>query len=166
MNSRSHDLRYTMESFTATPFSTKVASMPNNPLTYPPFTPAEIRQAKAFQQARQQQRLAAREALRSQALQAVMAKAPQIIARYKRVTAAYLFGSILRAGAFRLDSDIDIGVVDLPVADYTPLRTDLEAALPAWEIDLRELPPDTSFTALVKQGGQLIYDRDHPLTTG
>lgn len=140
--------------------------MPNTPRTYPPFTPAEIRQAQAFQQARHQQQLAAREALRAEALQAVMAKAPQIIARYKRVTLAYLFGSILRAGAFRPDSDIDIGVADLPVSDYTPLRTDLEAALPAWEIDLRELPPNTTFTTLVKQGGRLIYDRDHPLTTG
>jgi predicted nucleotidyltransferase len=116
-----------------------------------------IRAARQAFQARLQKDLAEREASRERALKAVRAVAPQIIARYSTVKTAYLFGSILRSGAFRVDSDIDIAVKGASAEDYFALWHDLEDALPDWFIDLRDLPPDTFFTRWVYETGEKIY---------
>ncbi len=90
-----------------------------------------------------------------------------LMAHYPGVTAAYLFGSILRPGAFHSHSDIDIAVEGLAPEAYSSLWRDLEVALPHWFIDLRELPAAGSFTKLVKLTGQKIYERENiPAASG
>ncbi|MFN8456907.1 MAG: nucleotidyltransferase domain-containing protein [Anaerolineae bacterium] len=83
--------------------------------------------------------------------------APAIIARYPSIKAAYLFGSILRPGAFRGDSDIDIAIENGAAEDYFALWRDLQEVLPDWLIDLRDLPPDTVFTRHILSMGEKIY---------
>jgi predicted nucleotidyltransferase len=80
------------------------------------------------------------------------------VAKYRAVKSVYLFGSILRSGAFRPDSDIHIAIEGGSAEDYFALWRDLEEALPDWLIDIRDLPPDTRFTEQVRQRGEKIYD--------
>jgi predicted nucleotidyltransferase len=94
---------------------------------------------------------------REAALRAVRAVAPAIIAGYPAVKTAYLFGSILRPGAFRSDSDIEIAVEGGSAEDYFALWHALEEALPNWFIDLRDLPPNTRFTQRVYSTGEKIH---------
>ncbi len=111
---------------------------------------------KAFQ-SRLQKNLETRELAREKALQAVRAVAPEVMAKYPTVKAAYIFGSLLRPNAFRLDSDIDIAIEGSDAEDYFALWHDLEDALPNWFIDLRDLPPDSRFTQRVRETGEKIY---------
>lgn len=98
-----------------------------------------------------------REIIRDKAKKAVLATAPAIITQYPSVKAGYLFGSILRPGAFRPDSDIDIAIEGGTAEDYFALWRDLQEALPDWLIDLRDLPPHTQFTQRVYETGEKIY---------
>lgn len=119
--------------------------------------PIDIQEARRSFQARQQKKFVACESARKKALLAVRSTAPGIIAKYPAVTAAYLFGSILRPGAFGSDSDIDIAIEGGGAADYFTLWHELEEALPDWPIDLRDLPPGTYFSERVYQQGEKIY---------
>lgn len=116
-----------------------------------------VQAARRAFQARLEKQKTERETARSMALQAVRTIAPAIIVKYASVKAAYLFGSILRASAFRPDSDIDIAVENCSAEDYFALWHDLEDALPDWPVDLRDLPANTSFTRQVYQTGEKIY---------
>ena len=71
---------------------------------------------------------------------------------------AYLFGSILRAGSFRPDSDVDIAVDGNIGPDYFPLWGALEEALPDYAIDLRELPAEETFNDKVRLIGEKLYE--------
>jgi predicted nucleotidyltransferase len=117
----------------------------------------DIQAARQSLQARLQKDFETREAARHKALESVRAAIPAIVAKYKAVKSAYLFGSILRPGAFRPDSDIDIAIEGGSAEDYFALWRDLEEALPHWLIDLRDLPSDTHFTEQVRQRGEKIY---------
>ncbi len=117
----------------------------------------DIQAARQALEARFQKDFKKREAAREKALQAARAVAPGIIAKYPAIGAAYLFGSILRPGAFGSDSDIDIAIEGGSAKDYFDLWHDLEKALPNWFIDLRDLPPDTYFTRRVYRTGEKIY---------
>ncbi len=117
----------------------------------------DIQAARQSFQARLQKKSEEREIIRGKALQAARAIAPTIVAKYPAVKAAYLFGSILRPGAFRPDSDIDIAIKGGSAEDYFALWHELENALPDWFIDLRDLPPDTRFTRRVHETGEKIY---------
>lgn len=108
-------------------------------------------------QARLQRNLEEREAGRKKALKELKTIAPAIIAKYPAIKAVYLFGSILRTGAFRVDSDIDLAIEGGAAEDYFALWHDLQEALPEWFIDLRDLPPDTLFTQRVHETGEKIY---------
>ena len=127
----------------------------------------DIKRARQILQVRFQKEYAQRETRRRQALTAVEAKAAAVIANYPNIRAAYLFGSILRPGTFHLTSDIDIAVEGLEPEVCTPLRLDPEAALLHWSIDLRELPPEGSFSAIVRLPGKKIYERENiPAASG
>jgi predicted nucleotidyltransferase len=115
--------------------------------------------------ARLQRDFEQRETLRKQAIKAVFATAPAIITRYPAIRTAYLFGSILRPGAFRSDSDIDIAIEGGTAEDYFALWRDLQEALPDWFIDLRDLPPNTQFTQRVYETGKKIYGGANSSTT-
>ncbi len=121
---------------------------------------ADLKRARQIFQARLEKKYNQRETRRQQALVAVEA-AVVLVANYPSLTAAYLFGSVLRPGAFHTHSDIDIAVEGLVPEAYSSLWRDLEAAFPHWFIDLRELPADSSFTELVKLTGQKIYEREN-----
>lgn len=117
----------------------------------------DVREAKRILQARYQKQLEERETARNEALQAVRTVVPEVVTKFPAVSAAYLFGSILRPGAFRADSDIDIAIEGGSARDYFAVWHTLEEALPHWLIDLRDLPPDTGFTRRVKERGEKIY---------
>ncbi len=117
----------------------------------------DIKAARKAFLSRQQRALEQHEALRQNALQAVHSVAPSVIAKYQTVTAAYLFGSILRPGAFQADSDIDIALEGVSAEDYFALWRELEEALPDWLIDLRDLPLDQHFAKRVRNTGEKIY---------
>lgn len=98
-----------------------------------------------------------RESRREAALQMVRSVVPSIIAQYPGVKAAYIFGSILRPNAFRIDSDIDIAIEGDSAEEYFALWRELEAALSDWFIDLRDLPAGTRFAQRVYETGEKIY---------
>ena len=119
--------------------------------------PIDIKAARRSFEARLQKEFEGRESARQKALAAARTVIPTIVAKYPAVKSAYLFGSILRPGAFRSDSDVDIAIEGGSAEDYFALWRDLEEALPNWLIDLRDLPPDTRFTQQVYQKGEKIY---------
>lgn len=131
----------------------------SSPTIFPGFTEADIAHARQLLAERQTRKRTAQETRRQEALAAALEHIPPVMARYLSVQAAYLFGSVIRVGSFHAESDIDIGVMGLEPTEYTPLWLDLEAALPHWVIDLRELPPETSFTNLVIRFGRQIYEQ-------
>ena len=90
-------------------------------------------------------------------MQLAQAAAPKIIGQYPAIKSAYLFGSVLKPGAFRPGSDIDIAIDGGSAEDYFALWHELEDALPEWFIDLRDLPPHTLFTRHVLERGMKIY---------
>lgn len=117
----------------------------------------DIQAARRAFKVRLQKKFNEKEAARKKALQAVRAVTPGIIAKYSAVQSAYLFGSILRSGAFHPDSDIDIAIEGGSAQDYFALWHELEEALPDWFIDLRDLSPNTRFTRRVQEFGEKIY---------
>lgn len=108
-------------------------------------------------QARLQRNFEAGEAKRKKAFQEIKAVAPAIVVKYPAVKRMYLFGSILRPGAFRADSDIDLAIEGGSAEDYFALWRDLQEALSDWFIDLRDLPAETIFTQRVYETGEKIY---------
>jgi predicted nucleotidyltransferase len=113
---------------------------------------------QAFQQ-RMQHMLEAREELRQRALCAVQDRALAVLTACSSVRRAYLFGSIIRQGAFGPDSDIDIALEGTTAADYFAVWRDLERALPEWAVDVREIADSSPFADLIHEIGMLIYER-------
>ena len=111
--------------------------------------------------AREERARAKRELRRQAALKAATDAIDSIVAGYPAVRRAYLFGSVLRQGAFRPRSDIDIAVKGIDAAGFFALWRDLEEAIPDWAVDLRDLVPGSHFARRVQDGGRLIYDREN-----
>jgi predicted nucleotidyltransferase len=65
---------------------------------------------------------------------------------------------VLKAGTFRPDSDIDIGVEGANVALCFDIWRDLEQAIPEWPLDVRSLDPADAFSERVRAKGELIYE--------
>jgi len=130
------------------------------------ISPTDLARSRQLFKARLERQFQQSEARRQDTLAQVLVAVPSIMAQYPTVRAAYLFGSLLRPGSFRANSDIDIAVVGLEPPCYSSLWHELEVALPDWFIDLRELPADSPFTTLVKLTGRKIYDcPDTPITS-
>ncbi|MGH9204389.1 MAG: nucleotidyltransferase domain-containing protein [Vicinamibacterales bacterium] len=110
--------------------------------------------------ARQQKTRAEREARRLAAIEAVRQAIRECMPGYPSVQRAYLFGSVVRLGAFRLDSDVDVAVEGIGVAEYFDLWRDLEQTAPEWTIDLRDITRPSLFAERVRATGLLIYERD------
>jgi predicted nucleotidyltransferase len=95
--------------------------------------PIDVRAARAYLEAREQQQLHEREARRERAAQAARAAVRAVMPYFPSVAKAYLFGSVTRPGAMRRDSDIDIAIEGhLTAEEYFALWRDLERAMPGW----------------------------------
>jgi len=116
-------------------------------------------------QARLQKSFERREARRLQVLRTAMAAFPSAIATFPSVRRAYLFGSVTRAGAFGVESDIDVAVEGTTAEDYFALWAELEGILPEVIIDVREITPDSLFGQRVHKTGILLYERRDPPPT-
>lgn len=121
------------------------------------FDPAVVR---AYLTSRQERAYQAAEQRRQAALSAIRAVAYAVFPRFPGVRRAYVFGSALRPGAMRADSDIDIAVEGTLSAEaYFALWRALERAASDWTIDLVELDRDVRFADRVREEGMLIYER-------
>ena len=109
--------------------------------------------------ARQQKARAERESRRMAALKDVRQAILDCMPGYPSVQRAYLFGSIVRPRAFRLDSDVDVAVGGIGAAEYFDLWRALERAAPDWAIDLRDISRPSLFAERVRETGLLIYER-------
>ena len=121
----------------------------------------DVAACRAHLRARQRRQYEAREQRRQAALKALRSAAPSVLPRFPGVRQAYLFGSVLRPGALRGTSDIDVAIEGaLNAKEYFALWRELERAVAGWTIDLVELERDLHFAARVRERGELIYG--HP----
>jgi len=113
-------------------------------------------------QARAEREQLEREARRAAAERAVTEAVRRVVAGFPTVRRVFLFGSVTRPNAFRLDSDVDVAVEGLGVADYFPIWRAIEEAAPEWTIDVRDITQPSTFADRVRTTGKLIYERSHP----
>jgi predicted nucleotidyltransferase len=122
----------------------------------------DVAACRARLRAQQEHQYQAREQKRQAVLQALCAAARSIFPHFSRIQRAYLFGTVLRPGALRSASDIDIAVEGrLTAEDYFALWRALERAVGYWPIDLVELDRHMHFTDRVREQGMLIYEHSH-----
>ena len=110
--------------------------------------------------AREERTWAERERLRQEVLKEVQQAVCTVASRYPVLCRVYLFGSVIRPGAFRPDSDIDVAVDGLDMGACFDLWRDLERAMPGWTLDVRALSDADSFSERVRQRGILVYERN------
>ncbi len=108
---------------------------------------------------KQAQKFNEREVMRLKALAKLESALPTIAVQYTSVQRLYLFGSVIRPGQFHGKSDVDIGITDTTAEDYFALWRTLEAELPEWFIDLRDVSDNSFFADSVQKTGLLIYER-------
>ena len=111
-------------------------------------------------QAREERVRAERERLRQKALVEIRQAVHAVVGRYPVLRRVYLFGSVIRPGAFRLDSDIDVAVEGLDMGTCFDLWADMERAMPGWTLDVRALAGADGFSERVRQRGMLLYERE------
>lgn len=96
---------------------------------------------KPFKTTRLDQRLRKKqrenEKLRQEMLQRVLDLLPQLAARYG-FNRAYVFGSLVKRGRFRENSDVDIAIEGLNNENYFKFMTDLSAQI-GREVDVIQL---------------------------
>lgn len=119
----------------------------------------DIAAARRNLQARHERERAEREARRAAAERAVTEAVRRAIAGFPTVRRVFLFGSVIRENAFRADSDVDVAVEGLGVADYFPIWKAIEDAAPEWVIDVRDITQPSDFADRVRERGKLIYER-------
>lgn len=120
----------------------------------------DLAAVRAYLTSRQERAYQAAEQRRQAALSAIRAAAYAVFQRFPGVRRAYVFGSALRPGAMRLDSDIDIAIEGaLSAEEYFALWRELERAAGDWAIDLVELDRGVRFADRVREEGMLIYER-------
>jgi len=113
---------------------------------------------RAHLRARQERQHQVREQERAAALKALRAAARSVLPHFPDVRRAYLFGSVLRSGAWHSTSDIDLAIEGrLNAEAYFALWRELERAAAGWLIDLVPLDQDLPFAARVRECGELIY---------
>jgi predicted nucleotidyltransferase len=119
------------------------------------------RYRRAFWQ-REQIRFQEKEKRRQNAKRAVYHAVEPVISHYPTVQRVYLFGSVLKPGAFDADSDIDIGVEGADTALCFDIWRELEQAIPEWTLDVRSLDSEDTFAERVRRKGELIYEQSAP----
>ncbi|MGH2521761.1 MAG: nucleotidyltransferase domain-containing protein [Anaerolineales bacterium] len=121
----------------------------------------DIAAARRNLQARAERERSKREARRAAAERAVTEAVQGVAAGFPTVTRVFLFGSVIRDNAFRADSDVDVAVEGLGVADYFPIWRAIEEAAPDWLIDVRDITQSSAFADRVRATGKLIYERSN-----
>jgi predicted nucleotidyltransferase len=119
----------------------------------------DIAAARRNLEARFERERAEREARRAAAERAVTEAVLRVVAAFPGVKRVFLFGSIVRQNAFRADSDVDVAVEGLGVADYFPIWKAIEDAAPEWAIDVRDITQPSDFADRVRERGKLVYER-------
>ncbi len=120
----------------------------------------DVAESRAYLAARAAAIYEARERRRAAALTAARAAAQAVLPRFPAVRRAYLFGSVVRPGAMRATSDVDIALdAALDAETYFAVWRALERAAGPWELDVIELGPELHFAARVRAEGELIYER-------
>ena len=97
-----------------------------------------------------------REALRLRVLKQARNAIRQSAPRFPAVRAVYLYGSVLRPGRFRPDSDVDVAIDCDSLEVETPFWGTLEDALER-NVDLR--PRVGPIAQAVQDYGELCYER-------
>jgi len=116
-----------------------------------------VREARAFLQERERQRLAEREVLRQRVLaearEAIRRRAPEI----PEILAVHLFGSVTRSGGFGPRSDVDVAVEATDPAAESRLWRALEDDL-GRPFDVRPLAGP--LVTEVRERGECVYARE------
>ena len=99
------------------------------------------------------------EELRMQVLEQAKRAIRDTAPGFPAVRAVYLFGSVLRPGRFRPDSDVDVAVDCDDIEVETPFWRSLEERLER-NVDLR--PRLGVIARAVETGGELCYEREVP----
>ncbi len=127
----------------------------------------DVKAVRAYLQERQRQRDQEREAFRQPIVQMVRAAARSVLPAFPQVRKAYLFGSTVRPGAMRRDSDVDVAIEGhLSPEDYFALWRELERAIPGRVVEVVELDRDLHFAERVRQTREVIYERPDSDTEG
>lgn len=122
--------------------------------------PFGLAASRAYLESRQEQEYRIRERRRQAALADVRAAVQLVLPRFPAVRCAYIFGSVLRPGAMRATSDVDIALDgELDAETYFAIWREMEKAAEGWEIEVIELGPDVRFAARVREQGELVYER-------
>jgi predicted nucleotidyltransferase len=100
-----------------------------------------------------------REALRLEVLERAREAVRRSAPLFPAIRAVYLFGSILRPGRFRPDSDVDLAVDCEDIEVETPFWRALEEALER-DVDLR--PRTGAVARAVEEEGELCYEQKVP----
>lgn len=114
----------------------------------------DVELARRHYREREAQRLTEREAERQHWLQRTREAIRRVAQRYPTVRRVYLFGSIVQAGRFRPDSDIDVAVECDTVETESAFWRDLERELKR-DVDLRPLVGDIAEAVLSR--GEQVY---------
>ncbi len=130
------------------------------------FFEVDIEACRQNFHARQQQIYWDSEARRREARAAILNALETVLPNHPEVRRVFLFGSVIQAGAFRADSDIDVAVEGTSAEQYFALWHHLGNAAPEWMIDLREINQPSHFTSSVQQRGELVYERKDQGSTG
>ena len=117
-------------------------------------------------QARAERERAGREARRAAAERAVSEAVQKAIVNFPSVKRVFLFGSVIRPNAFRPDSDVDVAIEGLGVADYFPIWRAIEEAAPGWTIDVRDITQPSDFAERVRATGKTVYERVNQTSSG
>ena len=124
----------------------------------PPPSPEAMRIYRRSWVRRTEQRLAACEKQRHRARRAARSTLPELLAQYPAVRRAYLYGSVLREGAFTASSDLDIALDGADAAVCLEIWREAEKLIAGWAFDVRPLD-GSDFSARVQEKGEIIYER-------
>lgn len=120
----------------------------------------DLAACQAHLRARHERIFQEREQTRQTILSGLRRSVCLIVPRFPGIRRVYLFGSLLRPGAPRLDSDVDIAIEGtLCARDYFALWRCLEDASEGWPVDLVDLDSSLHFASRVRETGELIYGR-------
>jgi len=116
----------------------------------------DISKCANYLKEKEKRRLWEREKVRRKAM-AKLSLLSEILSNFPEVKKAYIFGSIIKEGKFREDSDIDIALEGKVREDYFLIWSELEEELNEG-VDLRILNSGVT-SQIIKKEGKLIYER-------
>jgi predicted nucleotidyltransferase len=120
----------------------------------------DMETVRQYHRARMAQQREQREQLRLHWLQRVRAAILRVAPRHPGVRRVILFGSLIKAGQFRSDSDIDVAVECDTLEGESALWHALERELER-DIDMRSL--SDTVAKIAAREGEVVYGRQSPL---